>query len=88
MSILDRIRAHGGDLTRDGYNFRLQPGRLSKDAIHWLQSNMDAAKCEVWPLYEEWQERAAIMEHDGELSRAQAEAAAYEQLEGSYARAA
>lgn len=78
MSILARIRARGGDVIRDGWSFRLKPGRLTPEAIAWVRANIEAVKCEVWPQYEDFEERAAIMEFDGGLSRADAEAAAYE----------
>ena len=77
MSILARIRAHGGDVIRDEWRFRLQAGRLSADAITWLRAHWREACLEVWPSLDGWEERAAIMEFDGGLSRADAERNAY-----------
>jgi len=35
---------------------------------------------EVWPEFDDWNERAAIMEYDGGMDRAEAEAAAYDDV--------
>lgn len=86
--ILDRIRSKGGDVVRDGFRFSLRQGRLTPDAVAWVKANLDAVKREVWPQFDDWQERAAIMEHDGGLPREQAELAAYACMEGRYADAA
>lgn len=88
MSILARIRANGGDVTRDGYRFSLRQGRLTLDAVAWVKANLDAVKREVWPQFDEWQERAAIMEFEAGLSREEAEQAALACMEGRYADAA
>ena len=88
MSILARIRAHGGDLIRDGYKFRLRKGRLTPDNLKWITEHIDQAKREIWPLYDEWEERAAIMEYDGGFSRESAERAAYVCVGGQLADAA
>ena len=53
-----------------------------------VEKKVEAVKAEVWPAYHDWQERAAIMEHDGGLSREDAERAAYECLEAQHAHAA
>jgi len=50
--------------------------------------SFETVKAEVWPAYHDWQERAAIMEHDGGLSREDSERAAYECLEAQHAHAA
>lgn len=81
MSILARIRALGGDMVREGYTFRLRPGRLDAAAIEWVKARTDCVKREVWPAYDQWEERAAIMEFDAEMSRADAEAAAYGEMQ-------
>lgn len=88
MSVVSHLRAKGAAVVREGYTFRLRPGRLDAHAIAWVRANIDAIKAEVWPLYHEWQERAAIMEFDGGLSRDEAERAAYQCLEDRDARAA
>lgn len=84
MSILDRIRAQGGDIIRDEWRFTLKRGRLSAEALTWMRSRMRwfAACCEVWPAYADWLERAAICEFDGGMSRAEAERAAYAEVSG------
>ena len=81
MSILARIRAHGGDVVREGYAFRLRPGSLDASALQWVRDNIDAVKREIWPDYDEWEERAAIIEYEGGLPRAEAEAAAYQEVQ-------
>lgn len=78
--ILDRIRAHGGDVTRDGWNIRLRAGRLNPAALEWLRGRKEALTLEVWPEYDAWAERAGIMEFDAGLGRDEAEAAAYRSL--------
>lgn len=88
MSIMAHIRAKGGDVVRDGYTFRLRPGRLDDHAIAWIKQNIEAVKAEVWPAYHDWQERAAICEFEGALPRAEAELLAYQCMEASNARAA
>lgn len=80
MSILARIRAQGGDVLRDGYSFRLRQGRLTAEHVAWVKDNLEAVKREVWDRYDEWEERAAIMEFDGEMTREEAEAAAYAEV--------
>lgn len=85
MSILARIRANGGDMIREGHTFRLRTGRLDAAAVNWVRANIDALKREVWPAFDAFEERAAIREYDGGLTRAEAEAAAYEEV--SYADA-
>lgn len=77
MSILARIRAHGGDVIRDEWRFMLRPGRLKPDAIAWIKRNWTDACIEVWPDFDRWIERAAIMEFDGGRPRNEAEATAY-----------
>lgn len=77
MSILDRIRAHGGEVIRHEWRFTLRKGRLDAAAIEWLRGRWRDVCAEVWPEFDEWEERAAIMEFDGGMSRDEAEAAAY-----------
>jgi hypothetical protein len=88
MSILDRIRAKGGDVVREGYTFRFRPGRLDAAAVAWVKANIETVKDEVWPEYFHWQERAAILEFEGGMPREAAERAAYECMEAQHARAA
>ena len=49
--ILDRIRAHGGDVIRDKWRISLRRGRLSEPAIAWLRQPriQTALLREVWP---------------------------------------
>ncbi|AKG94555.1 hypothetical protein Shpa_44 [Paracoccus phage Shpa] len=80
--ILDRIRAHGGEAIRDGWTIRLRPGRLSPAALEWLRGRKDELTQEVWPEFDAWVERAAIMEFDAGMSRQEAERAAYREVMG------
>jgi hypothetical protein len=80
--ILDRIRAHGGEVIRNRWTVRLRRGRLTDAAIAWLREprHRDALAREVWPEYDAWVERAAIREYDGGQPRAEAEEAAYREV--------
>lgn len=80
MSIVDRIRAHGGEVVRDKWDISLRPGRLPSEAIAWLRENKRALMLEVWPEYDDWQERAAIREYCGGQDRAEADAKAYAEI--------
>lgn len=82
MSILARVRAHGGDVVRDGWRMTLRPGRLGPDAIAWLKREDVKARLheEIWPEVGDWQERAAIREFDGGQDRATAEAEAFREV--------
>lgn len=82
--ILDRIRAHGGEVIRDKWTLRLRRGRLSAEAMEWLRCDDIRARVlmEVWPEADEWQERAAILEYDAGMARAEAEEAAYRMVMG------
>lgn len=88
MSPLAFIRSQGGDVVRKDYLFRLRPGRMNAAAIARVQPHMEAVKADLWPAYADWQERAAIMEFDGGLSRDEAERAAYQCMEAQRADAA
>lgn len=80
--ILDRIRAHGGDVIRDEYRFTLKPAKLSPAALEWLSqpSIKNRVYEEVWPLFADWGERAAIREYDGGQCRDDAERDAYAEI--------
>lgn len=80
MSILAHIRAKGGEVIRDQHRFSLRQGKLTPHAVAWIKANLDAVKREAWPLFDEWEERAAIREFDGGMTREEAEAAAYEDV--------
>lgn len=82
MSALARIRAHGGDVIRSEWGFKLRIGRLSPDALAWLRKNWEAVCHEVWPPLGDWEERAAIREFDGGLARPEAERVAYAEVAG------
>ncbi|MCL7465559.1 MULTISPECIES: hypothetical protein [Paracoccaceae] len=80
--ILDRIRAHGGDVIRDQWRIRVRRGRLPEAAIAWLRQPriQTALLLEVWPEADAFEERAAIREYCGGQDRATAERAAYEEV--------
>lgn len=82
MSILARIHANGGDVIRQEWRFTLKRGRLTTEALGWLRAGgrWRMACREVWPILDLWEERAAIREFDGGMSRAEAEAAAYAEV--------
>ena len=80
MSIIARIRAHGGEVTRSAWRFTLRPGRLKPDAIEWLKAHRREMCQEAWPEYDAWEERAAIREYEGGQTRDEAEAAAYAEV--------
>lgn len=79
-SILSRIRANGGDVGRQEWRFTLRRGRLTEDAIRWVRARWPEVCLEVWPAFDLWSERAAIMEFCGGMSRAEAERAAYAEV--------
>ena len=81
-SILDRIQANGGDVVRQEWRFTLRRGRLTAEAIAWVRARWAEVCREVWPAFDLWLERAAIIEFDGGLSRADAERAAYAEVAG------
>ena len=78
--ILDRIRARGGEVIRDGWRISLRKGRLTEDAVKWIGQHRDTLMAEVWPEYDRWVERAAIREFCGCQRREDAEAAAYAEV--------
>jgi len=78
--ILDRIRAHGGDVIRDQWRFGLRRGRLDDAAVAWLTANWRRVVLEVWPEVDDFEERAAIREFCGGMPRPEAEAAAYAEI--------
>lgn len=82
MSILDRIRAHGGEVIRHRWTLRIRRGRLSDAAMAWLRENRERLLAEVWDDYDAWVERAAIREIDGGQDRDTAEAEAYREIAG------
>jgi hypothetical protein len=82
MAILDRIRAHGGDVIRDGCRFRLRRGRLSDAAVEWVRARWREVCAEVWEPFDDWEERAAIREYDGGQPREDAERDAYREVTG------
>jgi hypothetical protein len=82
MSILARIRAHGGEVIRDGHKLTLRRGRLDAAALAWLRDHWRDVAAETWPEFDQWEERAAIREFDAGQTRADAEAAAYRDVMG------
>ncbi len=77
MSILARIHAHGGEIVRHEWRFSLKPGRMPAAAIAWVRDRWRDVCAEAWADLDRWEERAAIIEFDGGLSRADAERLAY-----------
>lgn len=80
MSILARIQANGGDVIVDEYRIRIKRGRLSDEALAWIAERKEELHLAVWPLYADWQERAAIREFDGGQDRDHAEREAYREV--------
>lgn len=80
MSILDRIRAHGGEVIRNKWDLILRRGHMTDAAVDWVKANKPALMREVWPEYDDWEERAAIREYDGGQPRSEAEADAYTEV--------
>lgn len=80
--ILDRIRAHGGEVIRDGWTLRLRRGRLREPALQWLRDPAVRQRLmrEVWPQVDDFEERAAIREFCGGQDRAGAERDAYREV--------
>lgn len=78
--ILDRIRANGGEVIRHGWNIRLRRARLTDAAVAWIKENRPALMREVWPEYDDWEERAAIREFDGGQDHKAANDAAYAEV--------
>lgn len=81
-SILARIQANGGDVIRQEWRFTLRRGRLTTDAIAWVRTRWVEVCREVWSEFDLWSERAAIMEFDGGMARADAERAAFAEVTG------
>ncbi|MDH5798929.1 MAG: hypothetical protein OEZ19_10210 [Paracoccaceae bacterium] len=82
MPIIERIRAHGGEVIRDGYRLRMRKGSLTPEAIAWVREHWREVCADVWPEFEEWEHDAAVREYVGGLSRDEAEAAAYRSVMG------
>lgn len=82
MSILARIRAKSGDVIRDQWRLSLKRGQLKDADIAWIKSHWPDVCREAWPEFDDFEERAAIREFDGEQTRAEAEAAAYAEVMG------
>jgi len=80
MSVIARIRAHGGDAEMDRWNLRVSPGRMPREAVDWIRANREKLKRELWPEYDDWLERSAIREFDGGQDRAEADEAAYAEI--------
>lgn len=80
--ILDRIRENGGEVIRDRWTVRLRRGRLDDVALAWLREPQNKRRLmrEIWPEFDEWEERAAIREYDGGQERSEAEETAYAEL--------
>jgi len=82
LSIVERIRALGGEVGRDRWNISLRKGRLDATALAWIAKHRGQLMREIWPEYDAFEERAAIIEYDGGLPRQEAERAAYREVCG------
>ena len=82
MSILDRIRAQGGDVIREEWRLHLRRGRMSDAAVAWVSAHTHDLAQEVWPEFDEWVERASIKEFCAGKDRATAEREAYLEVMG------
>ncbi len=80
MSITERIRARGGEVIRDGWRLQIRRGRLNDEAMAWVREHRAQIMRETWGEYDDWEERAAIMEYDGGLPRDAANDAAYRRV--------
>lgn len=80
MAIIDRIRAHGAEVIRDKWSITLRKGRLTPEALAWVRDHRADLMREIWPEYDEFEERAAIREFCGGMPRPDAEAAAYAEV--------
>ena len=80
MSILDRIRSNGGEVIRHDYKIVIRRGKLSDTAMNWIKERKADLIREVWPEYDEWEERAAIREYCGGQDRSTAEVDAYQEV--------
>jgi len=79
--VLDRIRAAGAEVKRDGWRLRIvRRGQLDEAALLWIKQNRRRIMRELWPLYDDWEERAAIREYDGGQDRVKANDAAYREV--------
>lgn len=80
MSILAQLRARGGDVIRDEWRFTLRRGDLTPAAVEWIKRRHRDLCIEAWPQFDAWEERAAIMEFDAGMTRAEAARAAYDEV--------
>jgi hypothetical protein len=78
--IMDRIRAHGGEVIRTDWRIKLRRGRMSDEAVVWVAEHRAELMREIWLEYDEWEERAAIREFDGGQPRNDANDAAYTEV--------
>nr|WP_249139117.1 hypothetical protein [Actibacterium sp. MT2.3-13A] len=77
---MDRVRANGGEVIRNEWRITLRRGRLSDAALAWVKEHRADLMREVWPAYDDFEERAAIRQFDGGQSREDAERDAYEEV--------
>ena len=47
MSIMERIRAHGGEVIRNEWRLTIRRGRLTDEALAWLRDRKDDLTREV-----------------------------------------
>ena len=82
MALAARRRPSNGEVTRTEWRISIRRGRLDDNALAWLRDRKTDILREVWPKFDQFEERAAIMEFDAGLSRDEAEAAAYREVSG------
>ena len=80
-SIMERIKARGAVVKRDRWRLKIvKRGTLSASDIQWISDHRADLMREIWPLYDDWEERAAIREYCGEQDRETANNAAYSEV--------
>ena len=77
MSILSRIRSKGGDAWMEATMLCVKRGHLADADLAWIKAHRSALIREIWPEFDDWEERAAVREYCGGQSREEAEREAY-----------
>lgn len=80
MSILAWIRSEGGDAFMERTQLCVRRGRLTDADLAWIKERHRELSRELWPEFDDWEERAAIREYCGGQSREEAEREAYREV--------